>query len=258
LIARLEERESRAAALADELGALKAEYEKRVAALAEEKARHDAHAARLQQEAYAEAARVLREARRQANLVIRELRHKADVAAAEAQRERLLETEKAAAAEAERLAAGAAPETEAAGEIVAGARVKVRGTATAGQVAEVDAARRRARVTFGGVEAWVDLGDLLPSAGKARGGRAAVPAAADVPPSLNLIGYTVEEALLELGRYLDRAGRAALPGVEIIHGHGTGRLRDGIRQYLRTHEAVASYGPGPRGNEGVTLVRFRD
>jgi DNA mismatch repair protein MutS2 len=258
LVARLEERDAETAALADELAALKREYETKSATLEEEKVRYDANASRLQEQAYAEATRVLRDARRQANLIIRELRRKADVAAAEEQRRRLLEAEKAAAAEAERLAARAAPEDEAGGEILAGSWVKVRGTATRGQVAEVDDSRRRARVVFGGVEAWVDLDDIRPAAGKAPRGRATVSVDTELSPALNLIGYSVEDAILELGRYLDRAIVARLTSVDVIHGHGTGRLRDGIRQYLRTHAAVASYGPGPRGNEGVTVVRFRD
>jgi len=258
LIARMEEREGEAAALAAELDGLKREYETKMAALGEERAQYDANVARLREDAYAEAARILREARRQANLIIRELREKADVAAAEQHRQTLLEAEKAAAAEAERLAARAAPEGESGGAIVAGSWVKVRGTATTGQVAEVDDARGRARVVFGGVEAWVDLGDVSPAAGKKAKGRAKVSLEADVSPSLNLIGYSVEDAILELGRYLDRAIAARFESVEIIHGHGTGRLRDGIRNYLRTYAAAASYGPGPRGNEGVTVVRFRD
>ena len=115
LIARMEEREAEAAALAAQLDGLKREYEANMAALGEERARYDANATRLQQEAYAEAAGILREARRQANLIIRELREKADVAAAEQQRQMLLESEKAAAAEAERLAPRAAPEGEGGG-----------------------------------------------------------------------------------------------------------------------------------------------
>ena len=237
---------------------LKREYETEMAALGEERAQYDANAARLREEAYAEAARILREARRQANLIIRELREKADVAAAEQQRQTLLEAEKAAAAEAERLAAHAAPGEESGEEIVPGSWVKVRGTATTGQVAEVDEGRGRARVVFGGVEAWVDLGDVSPAPGKKAKGRAKVSLEADVSPSLNLIGYSVEDAILELGRYLDRAIAARFESVEIIHGHGTGRLRDGIRNYLRTYAAAASYGPGAGGNEGVTVVRFRD
>ena len=258
LVARLEERDAEAEALAGELRALKREYETKSAALQEERTRYDANVARLQEGAYAEAAKVLREARRQANLIIRELREKADVAAAEGQREKLLEAEKTAAAEAERLAARAAPEAGVAGDVSEGSWVKVRGTATTGQVTEVDAARGRARVTFSGVEAWVDLDDVRPTAGKTPKGRARVSVDTEVSPSLNLIGYSVEDAILELGRYLDRAIVARTASVEIIHGHGTGRLRDGIRNYLRTHAAVASYGPGPRGNEGVTIVRFRD
>ncbi len=258
LLARLERRETEAAVLTDELAALKTEYETNLATLEEERRRYEVSEARLREEAYGEAAKIMREARQQANLIIRELREKADVAAAEEQRRKLLEAEKAAAAHRERLAARAEAGAEPAGAVAEGSWATVRGTATKGQIAEVDAARGRARVLFGGVEAWVDLADLVPADGRPKRGRVKVSIEGDVRPSLNLIGYAVEEALLELETYLDRAVAAQMPSVEIIHGHGTGRLRDGIRQFLRTHAAAASYGPGPGGNEGVTVVRFRD
>jgi len=257
LIGRLEKREAEAGALAGELAALKADYENNLAALEEERRRYELSEARLREEAYGEAAKIMRDARRQATLIIRELRAKADVVAAEEQRRALLEAEKAAAAEQERLAERAAAETEAAAAVAEGSWVTVRGTETRGRVAEVDAAKGRARVVFGAVEAWVDFADLAAAAPRHKKGGVKISIEDGVRPSLNVIGYSVENALLELATYLDRAVAAQLPSVEIIHGYGTGRLRDGIRQFLRTHAAVASYGPGPGGNEGVTVVRFR-
>jgi len=258
LLTRLEKREAEAAALTDEMAALKTEYEADLATLDEEKRRYEVSEARRREEAYGEAAKILREARQQANLIIRELREKADVAAAEEGRRKLLQAEKDAAAEKERLAARAAAKVEPGADVAEGSWVAVRGTGAKGRVAEVNAAKGRARVLFGGVEAWVDLADLVPAAGRPKPGGVKISIEGDVRPSLNLIGYAVEEALLELATHLDRAVAAQMPSVEIIHGHGTGRLRDGIRQFLRTHDAVASYGPGPGGNEGVTVVRFRD
>jgi DNA mismatch repair protein MutS2 len=258
LIARLEKREEEAATLADELAALKAKYEDDLATLEEERRGYEANEARLREEAYGEAAKIVREARRQANVIIRELREQADVAAAEEGRRKLLAAEKEAAVQEERLAARRTAEGEPPADVAEGSWVSVRGTATRGQVAEVDAANSRARVLFGGVEAWVDLADLVPAAGRSKRGGVKVSIEGDVPPSLNLIGRTVEEALLELATYLDRAVAAQLPSVEIIHGHGTGRLREGVRQFLRGHATVSSYGPGPGGNEGVTVARFRD
>ncbi len=256
LITRLEQREAAAAALADELTALKAEFETKLGALEEERRVYDGHAARLREEAYAEAAKIVREARREANVIIRELRATSDIAAAEEQRQRLLEAEKEATAQKERLAPRVPAGDEPSAAINEGSWVTVRGTGTKGRVAEVDGAKRRARVRFGAVEAWVDLADLARAREPAKRGSVKVSLEAEVSPSLNLIGYNVEEALLELARYLDRAVAAQMPSVEIIHGHGTGRLREGIRQFLRTHAAVASYGPGAGGNEGVTVVRL--
>lgn len=257
LIARLEKREAQAAALTAELAALKAEYEANVATLDEERRRYETGEARLREEAYGEAAKIMREARQQASLIIRELRERADVAAAEEGRRKLLAAEKAAAAQKERVAARAEAGVEAADDVAENSWVSVRGTETGGRVAEVDRAKGRARVLFGAVEAWVDLADLAPAAARPKKGGVKVSIEGDVRPGLNVIGYGVENALLELATYLDRAVAAQLASVEIIHGHGTGRLRDGIRQFLRTHAAVASYGPGAGGNEGVTVVRFR-
>lgn len=73
---------------------------------------------------------------------------------------------------------------------------------------------------------------------------------------LMLVGRRVEPALEELDAYLDRALRGARPEVRVIHGHGTGRLRQAVREFLRGHPAVGSWRPGGpgEGGDGATVV----
>ncbi len=80
-----------------------------------------------------------------------------------------------------------------------------------------------------------------------------------VPLSINLHGYTVEEAILEVDRYLDDAFLAGLSEVSIIHGKGTGALRSGIQGFLRKHPHVAQFRLGKfgEGESGVTIVTLK-
>jgi len=76
---------------------------------------------------------------------------------------------------------------------------------------------------------------------------------------INLIGRTVDEATEELEKYLDRAFLAGLPRVRIIHGHGAGILRRGVREFLKGHPHVATLAEAPQneGGQGATLVELR-
>ncbi len=76
---------------------------------------------------------------------------------------------------------------------------------------------------------------------------------------INLIGRTVDEATEELEKYLDRAFLAGLPRVRIIHGHGAGILRRGVREFLKNHPHVAGIAEAPQneGGQGATLVELR-
>ena len=80
-------------------------------------------------------------------------------------------------------------------------------------------------------------------------------------PSLeiNVIGLTVHEALPEVEAFLDSAVIANLEEVRIVHGMGTGKLRAGIHDYLRTHRNVAEYRLGKygEGETGVTIVKIK-
>jgi DNA mismatch repair protein MutS2 len=84
--------------------------------------------------------------------------------------------------------------------------------------------------------------------------------AAAPPLELDLRGQAVDEALLELERRLDAAVMAGLPFVRVIHGKGTGRLRQAIREALKGHLLVASFETGleSEGGEGVTVVRLME
>jgi len=80
------------------------------------------------------------------------------------------------------------------------------------------------------------------------------------PPELHLIGQRVEPALEEMDTFLDQAMLSGRGEVRIVHGHGSGRLRDALRERLRKHPAVVSSRPGApnEGGNGATVVTLRD
>ncbi len=73
---------------------------------------------------------------------------------------------------------------------------------------------------------------------------------------INVIGYSVDEALPIIDKYLDDAKLAKLETVRIVHGKGTGKLRAGIHAFLKKHPHVKSYRMGSfgEGEMGVTVV----
>jgi DNA mismatch repair protein MutS2 len=82
--------------------------------------------------------------------------------------------------------------------------------------------------------------------------------ARSVASSLDLRGARVDEALEALTRYLDDAGLAGLDKVVIIHGMGTGAVRDAVRATAAVHPLVKSLRPGQRGEggDGATIVEL--
>lgn len=80
-----------------------------------------------------------------------------------------------------------------------------------------------------------------------------------VSPEINLLGQTVDEALSALDKYLDDAYLAHLPNVRVVHGKGTGALRQGVHNYLKRVSYVDSFRLGEigEGDAGVTIVIFK-
>ena len=81
-----------------------------------------------------------------------------------------------------------------------------------------------------------------------------------VKTELYLLGHTVDQAIETVDKYLDDAFLASLPKVRIIHGKGTGALRQGIHEGLKGHPLVTSFELAPRseGGDGATVVTLRE
>ncbi|MEI3236077.1 MAG: endonuclease MutS2 [Lachnospira sp.] len=83
--------------------------------------------------------------------------------------------------------------------------------------------------------------------------------AASISHEINLLGLTVDEAVAKLDKYLDDAYISRIPQVRIVHGKGTGALRNGVTAYLRGVPYVKSFRLGEigEGDTGVTIVDFK-
>jgi DNA mismatch repair protein MutS2 len=76
---------------------------------------------------------------------------------------------------------------------------------------------------------------------------------------VNVIGQRIDDALPEIEKRLDEALLAGAGRLRIIHGHGSGRLRDAVREHFREHPAVASLraGDAREGGNGATIIELR-
>ena len=85
------------------------------------------------------------------------------------------------------------------------------------------------------------------------------PKAKLVSPEINVIGQNVDDAIYVIDKYLDNCASANISPVRIIHGKGTGKLREGIHSFLRTHPHVKSFRMGTfgEGEMGVTVVEIK-
>jgi DNA mismatch repair protein MutS2 len=162
-----------------------------------------------------------------------------------------------------------------------GERARSRSGGWEGRISALERNGRRATLEAGGVRVSVDVTDLEPAVVRAqgdtrpRGGSAGRDSAVDggsasgvgelglararsVASSLDIRGARVDEALDALGRYLDDAALASLDKVVIIHGLGTGALRDAVRQAAAVHPLVKAARPGERheGGDGATIVEL--
>jgi len=169
-----------------------------------------------------------------------------------------------------------------------GERARSRNGGWEGRIAAIEKGGTRATLDAGGMRVSVGVEDLEPALGNASadagGGLSGGPGrtamigrgspgrpdpgsgisslqlarARTVASSLDLRGARVDEALEALGRYLDDASLAGLEQVLIIHGLGTGALRDAVRAQAARHPLVKSFRAGERGEggDGATIVKL--
>jgi DNA mismatch repair protein MutS2 len=152
--------------------------------------------------------------------------------------------------------------------------VEILSLGRSGILLESPSGKRRVRVRVGDTEMSVSASLLVgrtgpgetPGPGPAQGWPTPSPRAVSVVAGasaggdvLDLRGKTADEALDETIAMLDRAALAGLPSIRIIHGHGTGRLKMVLREYLKDSPYVAQFRAGERteGGDGVTIAELR-
>lgn len=81
----------------------------------------------------------------------------------------------------------------------------------------------------------------------------------NVSTEINVIGLTVDEAIPLVDKYLDDVYLSSIKSVRIVHGKGTGKLREGIHKFLRKQPHVKSFRLGTfgEGEMGVTIVELK-
>ena len=123
-------------------------------------------------------------------------------------------------------------------------------------------------VQMGILRSQVNIKDLVlvdvpvitgPNIQKSSSGKIKMSKSLNISPEINLIGKTVDEAISELDKYLDDAYLAHLPQVRIVHGRGTGALKNAVHQHLKRLKYVSSYRLGAfgEGDTGVTIAEFK-
>src|SRR5215467_1502061 len=148
-----------------------------------------------------------------------------------------------------------------------GAKIRVRGFTKPlifrrrdGDAAEVEAGPLRMKVALDEITT-VEAPNLAPtfSPGSSSVSVKSAPRDNVVPREINVIGMTVEQATELVDKFLDDAALAHLPQVRIIHGHGTGALRKGLAEYLKTQPLVAkaSFASEEQGGKAITVVELR-
>lgn len=137
--------------------------------------------------------------------------------------------------------------------------VKLKSTNQQGQVLQVK--KKQVVVNINGIRMEVNQTQLLRGEAPKQQKQVSIKheAIASVPLECNVIGYRVEEALPIVSRYIDDCLRAKMPFARIIHGHGTGALRQAVHTLLAKQDRIESYRLGGQGEGGVgaTVVTFK-
>jgi len=143
-----------------------------------------------------------------------------------------------------------------------GAKIRVRGFSKPvilrrieGRNADIEAGPLRMKIA---TDEIVGVEAPAPAA-RTSGAPTAPSARVSASAEINVIGQTVEQATEQVDKFLDDAALAHLPSVRIIHGHGTGALRKGLSEFLRSHPLVAAHAPEAeqRGGKAITVVELR-
>ena len=117
----------------------------------------------------------------------------------------------------------------------------------------------RSKVNISDLELIDEVTITAPAMARTGSGKIKMSKSASVSTEINLIGMTVDEALAHLDKYLDDAYLAHMPSVRIVHGKGTGKLREAVQRHLKRCKYVKTYRMGEfgEGDAGVTIAEFK-
>ncbi len=150
-----------------------------------------------------------------------------------------------------------------------GDTVRILSMGLKGTVSSLPDARGNLFVQCGILRSSVNVSDLVrideptvtaPNMNRTGTGKLRMSKSISVSPEINLLGKTVDEALSELDKYLDDAYLAHLKSVRIVHGKGTGALRQAVQKHLKRVRYVKSFRLGEygEGDAGVTIAVFKE
>ncbi|MCF7809902.1 Smr/MutS family protein [bacterium] len=149
-----------------------------------------------------------------------------------------------------------------------GDTVKLDESASTGEITAISSKGDKVCVAVGAVQLWVAKNRVTVMSGKvpdSNSGKSSVkmvtlPKKTDVPLELDIRGYTVEEALIEVDKYIYDGRAQGRTKLGIIHGKGTGALTHAVREALGKHTLVESFrfGEHGEGDFGVTVVSLKD
>ncbi len=238
------------------------DYEERLAGVKDERRK-------IRTEALAEAREILDRAQSLVEKTVRELKAKeAASRTIKEARERLRERRDAAARALEAVQREAAPpeDGEPPDELEVGMRVRIARVGREGQLLELPDGRGRVRVRIKNATVEVNADDLRqadgePAVPERRGGKVSYTIDVDESPAveLRLLGMTTDEAESEIERFVSTALVQDISTIRIVHGKGTGALRERTHQVLRGLSSVRSFrlGGWGEGDTGVTIVELK-
>lgn len=156
-------------------------------------------------------------------------------------------------------------------EFKTGMHVRVLSMNLIGSVSAINTAKKELTILVGSMstkckinnleilEGYVEPAEKTTTVSGGGSGKIKMSKSANVSTEINLLGLTVDEAIARLDKYLDDAYIAKIPQVRIVHGKGTGALRNGVTSYLRGISYVKSFRLGEvgEGDAGVTIVDFK-
>ena len=150
------------------------------------------------------------------------------------------------------------------GGLKVGERVRIESLRSDGILTSVVKPLNRAEVVTDKAKVTAPLSEIVQVTGEkeepAQKSQTFLKGAVEEPSSqLNVMGLSVEDALSQVDKFIDQALLHGLEKVQIVHGVGSGRLRNAIGQYLKGHRAVKSFSPGEtlKGGRGITIVELR-